>query len=236
VINVALQPPNTLLHDGHRWNKYQPERLLRETEAGLRLAGGADLLIHASYLFAGARDAGAELPDALDKYIEAALEAEEMVLAGTTPACVVRLGYLYGPASHDLRKYRTAFRIARLYWSGPSDVKQRFLHTEDAISALLRVARAAPANRILAAYDNQPASFATFMDHFAKLVGNPLPLHVPTFFAPASRLFIAREHMAMTAMPTAGITLPKPRGFVPAYKSYRSGLNAVVDAWKEAGK
>jgi AraC-like DNA-binding protein len=48
------------------------------------------------------------------------------------PACVVRVGYLYGPQSADLRAYRTAFRLGRPYWSGPAKALQYHLHQFDA--------------------------------------------------------------------------------------------------------
>ncbi|HYL72085.1 MAG TPA: hypothetical protein VEY89_12355, partial [Candidatus Dormibacteraeota bacterium] len=73
VINVALQAPNSLLHDGQAWKRYPPQRLLEDTRAALRSSRRASFLVHASYLFAGANDAALEPGAALRPLIDAAL-------------------------------------------------------------------------------------------------------------------------------------------------------------------
>lgn len=232
VINVALQPPNTLLHDGHAWKRYTPPRLASETRAALRVARGADFLVHASLLFAGAVGGDAPLRDPLRAIVAAVLEAEEAVLAGSVPACILRIAYMYGPDSRDLRAYRNAFRLGRPYWAGRATVPQRFVHTDDAASALLAAARQRPAGRILTATDDAPTSFATFMDHFAHLVGNPLPLHLPAVMRPLTRMLIAEEHVQMVDLASADADEgSRPRGFVPVYADYRVGLRQVVETW-----
>jgi len=234
LINVALQPPNTLLHDGHRWKRYQPRRLLAETRAALRAAGGADFVVHASYLFLGAPQSDSVLGPPLRVVADAACEAEDMMLRGRVPSCVVRLGYHYGPESRDLRLYRRAFHLGRPYWAGPPSVLQRHLHTDDAAAALLAAARQRPSGRTLTAADDMPVSFATFMDHFARLAGNPLPLHIPGLLRPLTRVLIAEEHVQMVDLASGDADdRPRPRGFAPKYADYRSGLQQVVDAWAD---
>jgi len=232
LVNIALQPPNTLLHDGHRWKRYPPERLIASTRTALRAAAGADFVVHAGYLFTAAAlpaDGGAAHLRILAR---AAQEAEDMVLRGRVPACVVRLGYLYGPDSRDLRAYRRAFRLGRPYWAGSASVLQHHLHTDDAARALLAAARGRSAGAILAVADDMPVSFATFMDHFAHLAGNPLPLHIPALVRPLTRVLIAEEHVEMVDLASADAPArPRPRGFRPLYPDYVAGLRAVFDAW-----
>ena len=184
IVNLALQSPNTLLHDGHAWKRYRPGRLISETRAALREAAGADFFVHASYLFLGALPDG-DLSPPLCDIATAALEAEDLVLRGRVPACVVRLGYRYGPELRDLRSYQLAFRVGRPYWAGARGVKQRHLHSDDAASALIAAARQRPSGKTLHAADDTPTSFATFMDHFARLAGNRVPLHIPGLHATA---------------------------------------------------
>ena len=232
VINVSLQAPNNLLHDGHAWKRYPPERLLADTRAAVRRASRADFLVHASYLLVAADAAGLRVGEKLRPIVDAALQAEEIALAGPVPACVVRLGYMYGPESRNLRAYRRAFRLGRPYWSGPDDVTQRHLHSHDAARALLAAARQRPAGRVLSASDNLPVSFATFMDHFARLVGNPLPIHLPAISRAISHLVVAEEHMQMVEIATGSVPAgARPRGFTPVYVNYRKGLQQVVDQW-----
>ncbi len=231
---MALQPPNTLLHDGHRWKRHQPRRLIAETRTALRAAVDADFVVHASYLFLGVPPADGVPGQRLRDVADAAREAEDMVLRGRTPACVVRLGYRYGPESRDLRLYRRAFRLGRPYWAGPPSVLQRHLHSDDAAAALLAAARQRPAGKRLCAADDAPVSFATFMDHFARLSGNPFPLHIPGLLRPLTRALIAEEHVQMVDMASADADdRPRPRGFAPAFADYKFGLRQVIDAWSD---
>lgn len=230
VINLALQPPNSLLHDGRAWRRFPPSRIVALTRRALREAASADFLVHASYVVAGAAPTSAG--SRLRPLIDAAVRAEDLVLTGDIPACVVRLGYLYGPESRDLRAYRRAFRLGRPYWAGPSDVGQRHLHTADAAGALLAAARQRRPGAVLSASDDLPASFALFMDEFAHLIGNPLPMHLIRLSRPLAHLIVAEEHMQMVELPTGAIAPgERPAGFVPRFADYRSGLRDVVDAW-----
>ena len=81
--------------------------------------GDAPMLVHASFAFVHAVERGARIDEPLRSCVDAILECEALALSGPVPACVVRLGYLYGPTSADLLAYRTAFHLGRPYWSGP---------------------------------------------------------------------------------------------------------------------
>lgn len=224
-INVAGQNANTLLHDGHAWKGFA-----RTLRAGARRAMRADagLLVHASFAFAS------RMPprDPLRSLAEAVLDCEALVRSGSTPACVVRLGYLYGPHSRDLRAYLRAFRLGRPYWAGPRDALQYHLHQYDAATALLAAARQRNAGRVFHATDDAPVAFQRFMDTFARRAGRRFALHLPALAAPVARLVVREEHMqqAAHAMPAVA-----PRGRVPGWKpvfsDYRKGLEQVFGAW-----
>jgi nucleoside-diphosphate-sugar epimerase len=232
-INLALQQANSLLHDGQAWKDFA-RTALTGTRRAVRSAGprGAPMLVHASFAFVHAVERGAELAEPLRSAVEVILECEALVLAAPAPACVVRLGYLYGPQSGDLRAYRKAFRLGRPYWSGPRNALQYHLHQQDAASALLAAGRSGNAGRIFHATDDHPASFMQMMDGFAHRVGRRTPLHLPQCASLLARVIIREEHMQQTAlaMPRA---LPMPR--VPRWKakfpSFREGLDQIVEAW-----
>jgi nucleoside-diphosphate-sugar epimerase len=232
-VNVAGQKANTLLHDGHAWKDFG--RVARSgTRRALRSARteGAAVLVHASFAFVGAVDQGATLKDPLRSVVEAILECETLALSGPLPACIVRLGYLYGPGSADLGAYRTAFRLGRPYWSGPREARQYHLHHEDAASALLAAARPRNAGRILYATDGHPVSFMQFMDAFAHRVGRRNPLHLPSFSKPLARLVVREEHMQQVALPMRQrVPMPPVPGWTPMYPDYRAGLDQVLEAW-----
>jgi nucleoside-diphosphate-sugar epimerase len=232
-VNVAGQQANTLLHDGHAWEGFS-RIALAGTRRALRSAqaGGARLLVHASFAFVHAVERGAVLKEPLRSAVEAILECEARVLSGPLAACVVRLGYLYGPRSADLRAYRTAFRLGRPYWSGPPGALQYHVHQFDAAAALLAAARPGNAGRILYATDGHPVSFTTLMDAFAHRVGRRTPLHLPWLSRPLARIIIREEHMQQAALPMPR-RAPAPRvpGWTPKFADYREGIDQVVQAW-----
>lgn len=225
-INVAGQHANTLLHDGHAWKGFA-----RAAVAGARraLRADADLLVHASFAFA----LGRPQKEPLRSIAEAIVECERLVLAGAVRACVVRLGYLYGPESRDLRAYRAAFRLGRPYWAGPRAALQYHLHQFDAVSALLAAAVPRNAGRILYATDRRPVSFMQFMDDFARRIGRRFPLHVPRIAAPLMKLVVREEHMHQVALAMrARAPAPRVPGWKPAFADYRDGLDQIIEAWK----
>ena len=225
-INVSGQSANTLLHDGHAWKGFA-----RAAVAGVRraLRTDASMLVHASFAFV----VGRPQKEPLRSIAETILECERLVLSGPVPVCVLRLGYLYGPESRDLRAYREAFRIGRPYWAGPRAALQYHLHQYDAVSALLAAAVRRNAGKILYATDGKPASFMQFMDDFARMVGNRFPLHVPAIATPVIRLIVREEHMqqAALAMP-ARTPAPCVPGWKPGFRGYRKGLVQVIEAWQ----
>jgi nucleoside-diphosphate-sugar epimerase len=233
--NVVGQQANSLLHDGHAWDNF-PQKLLAGTRRALHTAhaGKAQLLVHASFAFVHAFERGTRLIEPLRASVQAVLACEELVLSAQVPACVVRLGYLYGPDSDDLRAYRRAFCIGRPYWSGPARALQYHLHQADAVSALLRAASPHNAGKTFYATDGLPVSFTSMMDAFAHRVGRACPMHLPLWSRPLAHLIIREAHMQQTALsmpPDApGPSVP---GWKPKFADCRSGLDQVVAAWDD---
>lgn len=239
LIDIASQSPNSLLHDGHAWKRHRPQRIVAAARAALREAEEqrCGFLVHASWAFLHAVEEGPQPGSHLVEVAAAAHEAEEIILESGRPACVVRLGYLYGPESRMLRAYRRAFRVARPYWAGPSGARHHHIHTADAADALLLAAETRPAGDAVYATDGNPLPFATLMDHFARLCGNPLPLHIPRIATVPARLsaLIAVEHMEQARLGVPGPGRPQLDGFVPQFADYRDGLEQVLTAWRQPG-
>jgi nucleoside-diphosphate-sugar epimerase len=232
-INVAGQQANTLLHDGHSWKDFA-RRALDGTRRAIQSArtGNASMLVHASFAFVHAVERGASLKGPLRSSVDAILECEALALSGEVPACVVRLGYLYGPECADLRAYRTAFRIGRPYWSGPPSALQYHVHQLDAVSALLGAASPRNVGKIFYATDGLPVSFMQFMDAFAHRVGRQRPLHLPLWSQPVAKMFIREEHMEQAALPMpSSAPVPKVPRWEPTFADYRDGLDQVIEVW-----
>jgi nucleoside-diphosphate-sugar epimerase len=224
-INVAGQQANTLLHDGHAWKDFE-----RVALAGVRRALNADakVLVHASFAFV----LGDPPRDPLRSLAQVILDCEQRALSASIPACVVRLGYLYGASSRDLRAYRTAFRLGRPYWAGSAAALQYHVYETDAVAALIAAARKDNKGKILYATDGHPLPFMRFMDDFARKLGRRLPLHVPRIATPIIRAIVRKEHMQQCdlAMPERA-----PRPTVPNWKAkvtdYREGQDRVIASW-----
>jgi nucleoside-diphosphate-sugar epimerase len=223
--NIAGQQANTLLHDGHAWKQFA-----RSALAGARRASkvDADFVVHASFAFV----LGDPRKDPLRSITETIIECENLVLSGSRPACVVRLGYLYGPESRDLRAYRSAFRLGRPYWAGPPKALQYHLHQFDAVSALLAAAKPRNAGKLFYAVAGKPVSFMEFMDYFARGTGRRFPLHVPLLAKPLIKLIVREEHMQQVALAMPA-PAPSPRvpGWKPRYPDYHRGLDQTIGAW-----
>jgi len=232
-INIAGQQANSLLHDGHAWKDFA-----RTALAGTRRAmhsaraDGAPMLVHASFAFVHAVERGAILKEPLRSSVDAILECEALTLSGPVPACVVRLGYLYGPESADLRAYRTAFRLGRPYWAGPAKALQYHLHQYDAASALLAAGRPRNVGTIFYATDGRAVSFMQVMDAFAHRVGRRTPLHLPLFSKPLAKVIIREEHMQQVALPMPHrAPIPRVPGWKPKFPNYGRALDQVIEAW-----
>jgi nucleoside-diphosphate-sugar epimerase len=232
-INVAGQQANTLLHDGHAWKDFA-RTALAGTRRAVRSArtDGASTFVHASFAFVHAVERGAMLADPLKSAVSAILECEALAMSGPVPACVVRLGYLYGPQSADLRAYRTAFHLRRPYWSGPRKARQYHLHQFDAASALLAAAKPPNAGKIFYATDGHAISFMQLMDAFAHRVGRKTPLHLPSFSKLLAKVIIREEHMQQAALPMPpGALTPRVPQWKPKFPDYRQGLDQVIETW-----
>lgn len=233
-LDLQQQAVNTLLDDGHAWKGYT-DRALDRTRRALRAAErrSARMFVLASFSWLRAAPGSAAPGDPLRTILETALQVEDAVLAAKQPACVLRLGYLYGPRLRDMRAYRDAFRVGRPYWSGPRNVRHDFLHHDDAASALLARAAAGPGQALAYATDGHPMAFRQVMDDFARQVGNPLPLHLGGAMGLTAWLIIKQEHMqAVKYGVPAAPPLPTLAGWRPEFEDYRDGLTATLAAWE----
>jgi nucleoside-diphosphate-sugar epimerase len=132
----------------------------------------------------------------------------------------------------DLRSYRAAFRLGRPYWSGPSNALQDFVHHDDAAGALLGRAAIGLQPGLAYATDGHPVAFRELMDHFARLVGNPLPLHLGGVAKLTAWVIIKQEHMEAVKLGVpAAPPSPMVPGWKPAYPDYREGLTQVLADW-----
>ncbi|MEG4320653.1 MULTISPECIES: NAD-dependent epimerase/dehydratase family protein [unclassified Microcoleus] len=240
VVNLTPQKANTLLSDGQDWKGFD-KTLSATTGALLTAVKDTDikLLIHTSYafLYGNARDATESTPLSVpgdDSIFKMAIATENQVTNSQIPSCVLRLGYLYGPESEDLKLYIKSFKLGRPYFAGPESNLGNWLHFEDAAAALVQVAEQQPRGAIFNVVDGVPVSFADFIDRFAFTLGRKRPGHIPMWLTPlALALVVTPQQVDLLKLITTvnSDSFRKQFGWSPRYVSYREGLQQTVDTW-----
>lgn len=248
VLNIAPQKSNTLLHDGHAWRGLD-KVLPKQTAALLQAANacGIQFLLHGSYAFLygsvkvdeddwAKEDVPLPQPRK-DRLAAAGIEAEEMVRGNEQfPVCIMRIGYLYGPQSHDLALYETSFKRHRAYYAGPQENRANFVHLTDAARAIVSASEKQPADVIINIVDGAAVSFGTFIDNFAAALGRKKPRRIPTRVVRFLPFQITRQQVKQLKMRTAQAgngRAHKLLDWVPKYPSYREGLAQTVRVWRE---
>ena len=238
VLNLWPQRANSLLHDGNNWRN-QPQFLADSTQALLEALKGRPniFLVYASYAFLYGNNLAATEEDAItapanDPTFGTAIRAEKLVAASRIPATLLRMGYLYGPQSRDLKAYLQSFRISRPYYSGPSGRLQSYLHYEDAAMALALAAER-QTKGIFNVADPNPASFGDFIDYFAVMSGFNKPLHIPTWAGPFA-IIIAPQQIELLNQSVAvkSDKISRALGWQPRYLNYRQGVNQILQKWQ----
>jgi len=240
VVNLTPQKANTLLSDGQDWKGF--DKTLSVTTAALLTAvkdTDVKLLIHTSYtfLYGNTRDATESTPLSVpgdDAIFKMAIATENQVTNSQIPNCVLRLGYLYGPESEDLKLYIKSFKLGRPYFAGPESNLGNWLHFEDAAAALVLVAEQQPRGAFFNVVDGVPVSFADFIDRFAFTLGRKRPAHIPMWLTPlALVLVVTPQQVDLLKLITSvnSDSFRKQFGWSPRYVSYREGLQQTVDMW-----
>ena len=244
VLNLTPQITNTLLHDGQLWQDYDDKTWQQTTSALLKALQNTqiNLLIHASYafLYGNAQNATEDNPLTVpgdDPIFAAAIAAENQVTTSNMPSCLLRLGFLYGPQSEDLKKYEFSFKLHRPYYAGPENHLANFLHYEDAAQALVQVVEAQPSGEVFNIVDGTPVPFATFVDTYALKLGYSKPGHIPEFTAPVAQVIIKPQQMKLLDLSTTvnSDRIRQQLGWTPHYPSYEKGLEQTVALWRQQG-
>ncbi len=241
LLNLIPQETNTLLHDGQKWGNYDLflPSTTRNVVAAAK-AAGVKFMVQTSYafLYGNAQAATEEAPlnPPNSRAFRAAIQAEKMIAdnAEELPSCLLRLGFLYGPQSHDLKLYEDSFNLFRPYYAGPNSNRSNFLHYEDAALALVLVAEKQPAGETFNVVDGHPASFGDFIDTFAHYLGRLRPLHIPTWSGPLASFLIKPEQqdlLELTAL-VSNAKIQEKLGWQPRYKNYQQGLAQIVRSWR----
>lgn len=233
LVNTTPQYINGLPVHNPDWAYYT--RLLTESTAACVEAAqqaGLKLVVHLSYAFLYG-DTHGEFADEStpvtteDKLFSAAAAAEQMVLNGDVPGCVLRAGFSYGAESASLRALQRALIDKGSLLLGAGDAS--WVHTADLVSAIIKVIEHQPAGEIFNIADDTPVSPGAFADHFADSMGvkHPGRTNLPE---PIMNLTVPATTRALldTSFKASSAKAQQNLGWSPQYPSYESGVEQTL--------
>ncbi len=169
------------------------------------------------------------------EFPEAAVAAEQMVLAGDVPACVLRAGLLYGPDSATLVGLRESLLDGGGLPAGIGEGMAGWLHHDDLALAVALAAEQQPAGKIFNVVDDEPATRRKFLDLFAQSMGLAAP-RTGRLGSLAGRLrrSAAADSIFASAFGADNAGIRAALGWAPQYPTLESGLEQTLLTWRAA--
>lgn len=194
-------------------------RLVAQSIAFAAAPAGEPVLDEDAPLYVDAPDAGWAAT------VRAVAELERLVLSsGDLSGLVLRYGTLYGPGTAYARTGGTARRVlaGKLPLPEGGSGVTSFLHVEDAVSAAVAAVES-DATGVLHVTDDEPASAARWLPHYARALGAPPPRTVPAAMAPRLLGWFT-AHQLTAAHGAASDRARTTLGWKPLRPSWRDGL------------
>ncbi len=235
-IVIHLQP-QFANHIPLRDADWQADQMEASTRALVQAAaeGGAKYFLHTSYAFVYGEQGGQWVDETTRPQVEdndllrSALRAERIALDAPIASGVLRLGYLYGPASNALRKLVDALRGGRPIATGEGLLN--FVHMDDAAEAIRRAAEARNDGLLLNITDGTPVTSAAFLDRLTSVVGISAPASAPGFI---QRFISSRTQQDLMAM-SARVRNNRAKdelGWSPRFDQITRGLEDTTLSWR----
>ncbi|WP_328346726.1 NAD(P)-dependent oxidoreductase [Streptomyces violaceus] len=159
--------------------------------------------------------------------VRAVAELERQVLSGAgLSGLVLRYGTLYGPGTAYARTGGTGQRVlaGKLPLPGGGPGITSFLHVEDAVGATVAAVES-EATGALHITDDEPATAAEWLPHYARTLGAPVPRGVPAAMAPRLLGWFT-AHQLTAARGASNGRARTTLGWKPLRPSWRDGLGA----------
>lgn len=164
--------------------------------------------------------------------LQAAVDAEATLRESGLAACILRMGFLYGPHMPATRDFAETLRAGRPITAGEGHAN--WLHMEDAAAALAAAVVRQPAGAVLHVTGDEPATTYTFMSDFADEMGLQLPEGI---LLRLGRLFTGKDANLLLGLDVqvdnsaAKTTLD----WQPQYPTHRAGIAQTLLIWRAEG-
>jgi nucleoside-diphosphate-sugar epimerase len=247
LVHAATNIPTETNPDGAEWDLN--DRIRREGTENLvetATAVGADRLLLQSIVWVARQPDGREFDERSepnpDRTTRSALEAERLLLqAGEDhefEPVVLRCGIFYAPDAAHTRLYGQRLLARSLPIIGRGvlgrmDATLSFVHADDAGRAFAAAIKD-EATGVFHVVDDEPVTWARFLNTLATELDAPTPRRVPAWLA---RLLID-EHLVdllVCSMPTTSARFRELFDWTPTYPTIDEGLAQVVTRWRERG-
>ena len=169
---------------------------------------------------------------AVEEYLNDASDNEEF------DPTILRCGFFYAPDAAHTRQFGQSLLSRDLPVVGRGvlgreDARLSFLHADDAAHAFA-TAIDAEVSGTYHVVDDQPATFAEFLETLTTKLNAPRPYRLPAWLA---RYFIGAENtnLLSKSMPTSNDRFHDATGWEPMYPTYQDGLSQVVSTWLNNG-
>jgi nucleoside-diphosphate-sugar epimerase len=174
-----------------------------------------------------------ETAPAKGSFGKVARRAEEKVLAGSTPACVLRAGTVYGAHDPGMKFLGETAQRGRSIYMGDSHAYRNWVHEADLAKAIALVAENNIAGEVFNIADDKPGLAAEFVSYVATSLGLPVPsASNPPAFA-LSRLTSDVQREALnTSVRIKNDKAKQVLGWTPRYASYQAGIDQVLMIWR----
>lgn len=178
-----------------------------------------------------------------DRSTRSALEAERIVSAGADEhgfePVVLRGGYFYAADTAHTQLFGKLLLARRLPivgrgLLGRTDAALSFVHADD-VGRGFAVAIDGEATGTFHVVDDDPTTYADFLRAFADRLKAPSPRRVPLWLV---RWFADDNVLRLItrSMPTTNERFKAAFDWEPRHPSVRSGLDQVVETWRESGR
>ena len=245
VVHVATKVPTDTNPDDESWRLN--DRVRREGATNLVTAAAstdADRFVQQSVVWV-ARQPDGSFFDATaapnpDRSTRSALDAERTVERGASDhgfeAVVLRGGWFYGADTAHTRLLGEGLLAGRLPLIGGGllgrrDATLSFVHVDDAGRAFADAVE----GEVTGTYhvvDDEPTTYARFLQGLADRLGASRPRRVPGWLA---RLFVDENlvRLLTCSMPTTNERFSTAFDWTPEYPTVDEGLDQIIARWKE---
>lgn len=247
VVHAATAVPTSSRPTDEEWTSH--DRVRREGADHLLTAAadaGVDRFVLQSIVWVARRPDGRPFDEDAaphpDRSTRSAVDAERLVIdraddLGLAPV-VLRDGWFYAGDAPHTREFAERLLARRLpiVGRGPlgrEDAVLSFVHADDAGRAFA-AAVAGDAVGTFHVVDDNPTTYADFLQSFADRLGAPPPRRIPAWMA---RLLVddVVVRMVTCPMPTSNEGFREAFDWEPRYPTVHAGLEAVVEGWREDG-